>query len=88
MSGVQFYGTIILESKEKQTEEDLKRTLELYQKIERLFELKEFKLEGELTEKDVIAEYQAKGEVLAANFSPDGEKVVIGSGDEMMRVFE
>ena len=43
--------------------------------------------EGELTEKDVLAEFEAGGWVRAANFSPDGEKVVIGSDDDyMMRV--
>jgi WD40 repeat protein len=45
-----------------------------------------------LTEKDkegkpkVLAEYEAGGWVLAANFSPEGDKVVIGSDDGMMRV--
>ena len=69
---------------------ELRRLLELFRKREKIKskkELKEWTLEGELTEKDVLAEFKAGGDVLAANFSPDGEKVVIGSSDRMMRVF-
>ena len=50
----------------------------------RVISLKEKDEEGK---PKVLAEFEAGGYVRAANFSPDGEKVVIGSGDDhMMRV--
>ena len=64
-----------------------KQGKERRERIKSKKELKEWTLEGELTEKDVLAEFKAGGDVNAANFSPDGEKVVIGSDDQMMRVF-
>ena len=76
--------------KEGKTIEDYQRIVELTKKIEKLYE-KEiigWKKEGRLTEKDVLAEYKARGWVLAANFSPEGDRVVIGGyeGGGMMRV--
>ena len=74
--------------KEGKTIEGYQRISALVQEIKKIYE-KEiigWKKEGKLTEKDVLAEYQAKGVVLAANFSPEGDKVVIGSDDGKMRV--
>jgi len=76
-------------AKEGKTIEGYQRIIELAKEIKKLFEEKEiigWQKEGKLTEKDVLAEYQAGGAVWAANFSPEGDKVVIGSGDDMMRV--
>ena len=73
--------------KEGETIEGYQRITELAKEIEKLYE-KEiigWKKEGKLTEKDVLAEYKAGGNVYAANFSPEGDKVVIGS-ESMMRV--
>ena len=69
---------------------EAERLLELLRRREAIRskkEIKEWALEGELTEKDVLAKFQAGGRVLAANFSPDGDKVVMGSEDHKMRVF-
>jgi hypothetical protein len=72
-----------------ETIEDYRRISALVQKIKKIYEEKiiGWQLEGKLTEENVLAEYKAGGAVLAANFSPEGDKVVIGSGDDsMMRV--
>ena len=66
---------------EAPTEEEKIKSIEIMKK-----EIEGWTPEGELTEKDVLAEFEAGGDVRAANFSPDGEKVVIGSTDYMMRV--
>ena len=66
---------------EAPTEEEKIKSIEIMKK-----EIEGWTPEGELTEKDVLAEFEAGGWVSAANFSPDGEKVVIGSGDHMMQV--
>ena len=81
-----------LRKKPDKTKEDYLKIIQKVEQIKKIFspERKEiigWKLEGKLTEKDVLAEYQTnKSGVLAANFSPEGDKVVIGSGDNMMRV--
>ena len=73
-----------------ETIEDYRRIRALLQEIKKIYEEKiiGWQLEGKLTEENVLAEYKAGGEVFAANFSPEGDKVVIGSGgdDSMMRV--
>ena len=65
-----------------------RRLSALLQEITKIFEEKiiGWKLEGKLTKENVLAEYKAGGGVWAANFYPEGDKVVIGSGDGMMRV--
>jgi hypothetical protein len=66
-----------------------RRISALLQEIKKIFEEKiiGWQLEGKLTEENVLAEYKAGGVVRAANFSPEGDKVVIGSYDDrMMRV--
>ena len=69
------------------TEEDEEMVKRLERKIERIYSpIKTWEKEGKLTEKDVLAEYKAGGYVWAASFSPDGDKVVIGGYDKMMRV--
>ena len=68
---------------------EAERLLELLKRREKIKtkkEIKEWTLEGELTEKDVLAKFQAGEDVEAANFSPDGDKVVMGSEDHKMRV--
>jgi WD40 repeat protein len=71
-----------------ETVEDYRRIRALLQEIEKIYEKKiiGWQLEGKLTEENVLAEYQAGEEVRAANFSPEGDRVVIGSSDGMMRV--
>jgi len=71
-------------AKEEKTIEDYQKIIELSNKIKRLFH--PFRLEGNLNEKEeefLLLEYQAGGEVLAANFSPDGEKIVMGGDDNI-----
>jgi DNA gyrase/topoisomerase IV subunit A len=76
--------------KEGKTIEGYQRIIALVQEIKKIYkkEIIGWQKEGKLTEKDVLAEYPAGGTVRAANFSPEGDKVVIGSGggDNMMRV--
>jgi len=67
----------------EKTMEGYQRIIELTNKIKRLYERVGWRLEGELSEEDVLLEYQAGGEVYAANFSPEGDKVVVGNGDKM-----
>ena len=71
-----------------ETIEDYRRISALVQEIKKIYEEKiiGWQLEGKLTEENVLAEYKAGGAVWAVNFSPEGDKVVIGSGDGMMRV--
>jgi len=74
--------------REGETVEGYQKIIELAHKIEKLFkkEIIGWKKEGKLTEKDVLTEYRAEETVWAANFSPEGDKVVIGSDDGMVRV--
>ena len=74
--------------KEGETLEGYQEIIELAHKIEKLYknEIIGWKKEGKLTEKDVLAEYQAEETVWAANFSPEGDKVVIGSSDGIVRI--
>ena len=70
-------------------EEDYQKIIELVQEIKNIYKGKRiigWQKEGVLSEKDVLTEYQAGSVVWAANFSPEGDKVVIGSADKMMRV--
>ena len=72
-----------------ETIEDYRRIRALLREIKKINQEKiiGWQLEGKLTEENVLAEYQAGGEVFAASFSPEGDKVVIGSyGDRLMRV--
>jgi hypothetical protein len=72
------------------TQEDLQRAQELKEKIQRIFSKEKkiigWKLEGELTKENVLVEYKAEGQVYSVSFSPEGDKVAIGSGDQMMKV--
>ncbi|MFH8087049.1 MAG: hypothetical protein QW609_04490 [Candidatus Aenigmatarchaeota archaeon] len=63
--------------------ENYQKIIELTEEIKAVYEKKiiGWHKEGKLGEKDIIAEYQAEGVVKAANFSPEGNKVVIGTGD-------
>jgi len=72
-----------------ETIEGYQRIVELHQQIASIFERETegWEVEGRLTEENVLAEYQAGGAVMSANFSPDGKMVVIGSYDDgMVRV--
>ena len=74
--------------KEGETLEGYQKIIELAHKIEKLYkkEIIGWEKEGKLTKKDVLAKYQAGSWVQAANFSPEGDKIVIGSEDGTMRV--
>jgi hypothetical protein len=61
------------------------RIIELTNEIKRLYERVGWRLEGELSEEDVLAEYQAEW-LNAANFSPEGDKVVIGGKGGKVKV--
>jgi len=63
--------------------EGYQRIIELTNEIKKLYERVGWRLEGELSEEDVLLEYQAEGKVYTANFSPEGDKVVIGTHDKM-----
>ena len=71
-----------------ETIEDYRRISALVQEIKKIYEEKiiGWQLKGKLTEENVLAEYQAGGVVWAANFSPEGDKVVIGTKDGMVKV--
>ena len=61
--------------------EDYQKIIELTKKIKALYEKKiiGWHKEGKLGRKDIIAQYRTRGRVEAANFSPEGDKVVIGT---------
>jgi WD40 repeat protein len=79
-----------IRKKETPTEEDLKEVKRLLKKIERIFlpekRIIGWKLEGKLTEENVLAEYKAGEGVSSVSFSPEGDKVAIGINDGYMRV--
>ena len=76
-------------AKEGETIEGYKRIMELGEKIREIYEEREtigWKLEGELTQENVLAEYQTEDWINTVDFSPEGDKVAMGSVDGMMRV--
>lgn len=49
-------------------------------------EIKGWRLKGELTEENVLAQYETKGQVLSANFSPRGDKMDVGDEAGLVEV--
>ncbi|GIW67157.1 MAG: hypothetical protein KatS3mg096_025 [Candidatus Parcubacteria bacterium] len=72
-------------SKEAGTIKDYQRIIELAKKIESLYN-KAWELEGKLTKKNILVEHRVFGAIYEANFSPEGDKIVIGSNGRIMQV--
>ncbi|MGC8981415.1 MAG: WD40 repeat domain-containing protein, partial [Minisyncoccia bacterium] len=49
-------------------------------------EIKGWKLKGELKKENILLEFKTNYPVNTANFSPEGDKIVIGSRDGVVRV--